>query len=173
MKKIEIRNANSQDVLNLSVLKKQVFISTYALEGIRSDFSRHINAEFSIEKTSKELNDKNKITLIAEHKDCIIGYAEIILNSNCNDLTENSPELSKLYVFEHFKGKGVGYSLISESENIARNKGFQGLWLTVYHLNRNAILFYKKQDYKIIGKTDFEMENQKYENKIMFKKLNK
>jgi ribosomal protein S18 acetylase RimI-like enzyme len=63
------------------------------------------------------------------------------------------------------------YSLISESENISGNKGFQGLRLTVYHLNRNAILFYKKQDYKIIGKTVFEMENQKYENKIMFKKF--
>ncbi len=171
MKEIKIRRANITDVLNLSVLKKQVFISTYAINGIRKDFSEYINTEFSVNNTENAINDKNNIILIAESNGFMVGCAEMCLLSNCPETKDNSPELAILYVFEHFKEKGVGYSLISEVENLVKEKGFSGLWLTVYYLNKNAISFYKRQNYKIIGSTFFEMGGNKYENKIMYKRI--
>ncbi|MCK5170320.1 MAG: GNAT family N-acetyltransferase [Bacteroidales bacterium] len=168
---IKIRKAELTDALNLLVLKKQVFISTYAINGIRKDFSEYINAEFSVNNTENAINDKNKIILIAESNGFMVGCAEINLLSNCPETKDNGPELNIMYVFEHFKGKGVGYSLISKIENLVKEKGFPGLWLTVYHLNENAISFYKRQNYKIIGSTFFEMGGNKYENKIMNKRI--
>ncbi len=163
---IKIRKAELNDALNLSVLKKQVFISTYAINGIRKDFSEYINTEFTVNNTENAINDKNNIILIAESNGFMVGCAEISLLSNCPETKDNIPELTILYVFEHFKEKGVGYSLISEVENLVKEKSFPGLWLTVYHLNENAISFYKKQKYKIIGSTFFEMGGNKYDNKI-------
>ena len=169
---IKIRKAELTDTLNLSVLKKQVFISTYAINGIRKDFSEYINTEFTVNNTENAINNKNNIILIAESNGFMVGCAEISLLSNCPEIKDNSPELTILYVFEHFKGKGVGWSLISEAENLVKEKGFSGLWLTVYHLNENAISFYKRQNYKIIGNTFFEMDGKKYENRIMLKSFN-
>lgn len=171
MKEIKIRRANITDALNLSVLKKQVFISTYAINGIRKDFSEYINTEFTVNNTENAINDKNNIILIAESNGFLVGCAEMCLLSNCPETKDNSPELTILYVLEHFKEKGAGYSLISEVENLVKEKGFSGLWLTVYHLNENAISFYKRQKYKIIGSTFFEMGGNKYENEIMYKRI--
>lgn len=171
MNGITIRKAIKSDALNLSVLKNQVFISTYAIDGIREDFSKYISQEFSVEKIENELNDENKIVLLAENKEFLIACAEIDLKNNCPEVNDNSPELTVLYVFEHFKGKGVGYALISEAEKLVKEKGFSGLWLTVYHQNRNALSFYKRQYYKVVGNTYFELGSVKYENKIMLKKF--
>lgn len=171
MKEIKIRRANITDALNLSVLKKQVFISTYAINGIRKDFSEYINTEFTVNNIENAINDKNNIILIAESDGFMVGCAEINLLSNCPETKDNSPELTILYVFEYCKEKGAGYSLISKTENLVKAKGFLGLWLTVYHLNENAISFYKRQNYKIIGSTFFEMSGNKYENKIMYKRI--
>lgn len=171
MKGLIIRRALEADVLNISVLKKQVFISTYALSGINIEFSKHINYEFSEEKIRENILDSQKIILVAERKDFLIGIAEIFLNSTCKEAGSLSPELNVLYVFEHLKGKGIGFKLISECENIVKEHNFPGLWLTVYHQNKNAINFYERQLYKDIGQFYFEMEGKKHENRIMFKRF--
>ena len=134
--------------------------------GLTSKTQRDNNTNFE-----NAINDKNNIILIAESNGFLVGCAEISLLSNCPETKDNSPELTILYVFEHFKEKGVGYSLISKTENLVKEKGFSELWLTVYHLNENAISFYKRQNYKIIGSTFFEMGGNKYENKIMYKRI--
>ena len=171
MSELKIRRAEELDILNLSVLKKQVFISTYAIEGIDKDFSNHITTNFSVDKIEEDLNDKSKIILLAENKGFLIACAEIFLNSFCKETGDSSPELNVLYVFEHAKGKSVGYKLITEAENILKEMNFPGLWLTVYHENMNAIKFYQRQSYNDIGLWLFEMEGEKYENRIMFKNL--
>lgn len=171
MKNIKIRRATKEDVLNLSVLKKQVFISTYAIDGIRKDFSEYITSEFSEENLQENLKDENRIVLVAEQNDFLIGCAEIEINNRCNETKDNSPELTVLYVFEHAKGKGIGYRLITECESIVKRLNYPGLWLTVYHQNFNAIQFYNRQQYKDIGQWFFEMGGEKHENRIMFKRF--
>jgi len=171
MIELKIRRATIKDTRNLSVLKKQVFISTYALDGINQDFSNHINSELSEEKIENDLKDKNRIILLAEKNGFLIGCAEVFINSICKETGDSSPELNVLYVFEHAKGIGVGYSLISEAEQILKEMNFPGLWLTVYHKNFNAIKFYERQSYKDIGLWLFEMEGEKHENRIMFKRF--
>lgn len=169
MKGLKIRKATREDVLNLSVLKKQVFISTYALNGINKDFSSHITKAFSENEILNNIEDPEKIVLLAEKHGFLIGCAEIGINSTCKETNNSSPELMVLYVFEHVKGQGVGYSLITDSERIAKEMKFPGLWLTVYHKNNEAIKFYLRQSYRDIGKWDFEMEGKSYENRIMYK----
>lgn len=169
MKNLIVRRATTEDALNLSVLKKQVFISTYALSGINNDFSSHITSEFSIENTENQITNSNTIVLLAEKNGFLVGCAELVLNSTCKETGNSSPELNVLYVLEQMKGKGVGYKLISESESILKAKSYPGIWLTVYHKNMAAIEFYKRQSYKDIGRYDFEMGGKFYENRIMYK----
>ncbi|PLX13787.1 MAG: hypothetical protein C0597_11140 [Marinilabiliales bacterium] len=168
---IKIRKATKSDVRNLSVLKKQVFISTYALDGINGEFSNHITKTFSEDEILKSIEEPDKITLLAEKDGFLLGCAEIVLNSTCKETGNKSPKLYVLYVFEHAKGKGIGYQLITESEKLVKELGYAGLWLTVYHENRAAINFYLRQLYKDIGAFQFEMEGNFYENRILYKDL--
>lgn len=48
-----------------------------------------------------------------------------------------------------------------------KKKGFKTAWLTVYHRNERALKFYKKNNFKKIGITYFEMGGNQYENKVM------
>lgn len=171
MKELLIRKAKESDILNISVFKKQVFISTYALSGINEEFSNHITSHFSIEKIRENVFDENMLVLLAEREGFLVGLAEIFLNSTCKETENSSPELNVLYVFEHFKGQGIGYKLITECEREVKQMGMPGLWLTVYHQNQNAIKFYNRQNYRDVGMYLFEMEGKKYENRIMFKQF--
>ncbi len=172
MEGLTIRTANRKDILNLSVLKKQVFINTYALNGIDSEFSNHITKNLSEDMILKSIEDENKLILLAEKDEFLLGCAELFLNSTCQETKNKSPELNVLYVFEHAKNKGVGYKLLTESERVAKRMDYPGMWLTVYHENFNAIKFYLRQSYKDIGTFQFEMEGKFHENRIMYKAFN-
>jgi ribosomal protein S18 acetylase RimI-like enzyme len=170
-KSIRIRQAEESDSLNLCMLKIQVWLHTYATEGIRSEFSEYLSEEFTREKMRKMLMDKDKITLVAEQEGHLLACVELdwkSYNSNCDG---NAPELTVLYVSEHFHGQGVGFQLLSEMERLVREAGCAGLWLTVFHENVRAIAFYERQDYKCVGKTYFSMGENQYENWIMYKEF--
>ena len=70
-----------------------------------------------------------------------------------------------------FCGKGIGQQLLQEIEKIVIAKNIYEMWLWVLISNHRAISFYEKQDYKTIGNAYFQMETNKYENKVMHKTL--
>jgi len=75
-----IRAAEISDVNNLTVLKQQVWIATYAVEGIRTEFSTYVLSEFTSDKLLETILDKNKILLIAEIDNHLVGCVEVNLS---------------------------------------------------------------------------------------------
>lgn len=166
--KLVIRSADIIDIENITVLKQQVWISTYAVEGIRSEFSNYVLSEFTSKNIRKTILDREKKILIAEIDNHIIGCVEIDFNSKCPiPIGQNYPEITELYVLERFSGIGVGSELLVEVMAVLRKRNITNTWLTVYHKNERALEFYKKKDFKMIGITEFEMDGNKYENKVM------
>lgn len=49
------------------------------------------------------------------------------------------------YVFEEYRGKGVYRSLLKTLEDVARAKGFSGVWVSTYNFECPAL--YKKMGY--------------------------
>jgi ribosomal protein S18 acetylase RimI-like enzyme len=80
-----------------------------------------------------------------------------------------APELNKLYILEWFCGKGIGNRLMQEAEHTVRQRGATQMWLWVLESNTRAISFYEKLSYKHIGEASFQMEVNKYDNKVMLK----
>lgn len=167
-----IRKVKPTDLINLIVLKQQVWISTYATEGIIEEYSSYVLSEFSIESVGKSIIDKNKLTIIATDEDRIIGCAEILLEPvSPNPSIEPCPEITTLYVLERFQGLGVGKQLLTECIKFIKEMNFEKTWLTVYSRNEKAIRFYDKQNFIQIGETDFQLGESKYKNHIMMKKI--
>jgi diamine N-acetyltransferase len=73
MENIIIRKARVEDARNLTVLKQQVWISTYAEEGIRNEFSQYVLAEFTSEQIAGKLGDPRFETWIAMNGEHLVG----------------------------------------------------------------------------------------------------
>jgi ribosomal protein S18 acetylase RimI-like enzyme len=168
MNSINLRLANLDDVTNLVVLKQQVWVSTYAIEGIQKEYSVYLLDIFTLENEKAILEDQHKFTLIAEFKGHLIGCAEVNLNpSESIPQIENIPEISRLYVLERFCGKGIGKMLLNETISALKKINYNGVWLSAYHKNQRAINFYKQNGFNDIGKLLFDMNGNKYENRIL------
>ncbi len=167
MDKLIIRPAEPGDIPNLTVLKQQVWIATYATEGIRKEFSRYVLDEFTEENTGRQIGDKLKLILLAEINDHLLGCIELNYSEVCPVEAVSGPEIAVLYVLEKFCGKGIGKALLDRVVIELKNAGYTNVWLTVYFKNENAIGFYKRMNFTEIGKTWFNLGENQYENKVM------
>lgn len=169
---ITIRRAELTDLENLSVLKQQVWISTYATEGLTEEFSRYVLSEYSLENERKSITDKNKQILVATINECMVGCSEVLLSpKKPTNLVEPCLEISTLYILERFQGIGVGKQLLTECIKNIEQMHFDKVWLTVYFKNEKAIEFYTSQNFNCIGDTDFPLGDNKYKNYIMLKNI--
>ena len=171
METINIRKADLGDASNLTVLKQQVWIATYAVEGIRTEFSDYVLSTFTVEKIRNSILDNNKFIYIAEIDNHLIGCLEIAFNVKCPVETETGPEIAVLYLLERYTGMGIGKTLLNRSLSLCDELKFISVWLTVYLKNEKAINFYLKQNFIDAGTTYFEMGGNRYENKIMIRKI--
>ena len=168
---IIFRPAVPGDALRLSFLFQHVYIDTYGTEGITTEFANFMSRRFAPERIEGLIAADPGLLTVATYKDHIIGAAEMIRDATSPVGDVRAPELSKLYVLERFCGKGVGYGLLREVERRAREQAATQLWLEVYALNPRAIAFYKRQGYRDIGQNWFQMEVNRYENRVMLKDL--
>ncbi len=92
----------------------------------------------------------------------LIGYIAINLESTFEH-ADNGYEVDTLYVQEHFKGKGIGRSLLAE----VGSKYGNSHWLSTWIKNESAIEFYQYLGFKDIGKVYFTLEGEQHENRIL------
>ena len=93
--------------------------------------------------TPQELEEERGNTCIAAFEE------EDILG--CCMLVEENPQtvrLRQMAVLNDLQGKGIGRALMSFAENIARDLGYKVLAM---HARKNALGFYEKMGYKVVG----------------------
>lgn len=170
--KVIIRKAKPTDLKNLAVLKQQVWISTYATEGLIEEFSDYVLSEYSLKNVRRAISDKQKLILIATIHEFVIGCAEILLTPQSPiESVEPCIEISTLYILERFQGMGIGKKLLVECINEIKQLEYNKAWLTVYHKNYKAIEFYTSQNFNNIGETDFILGKDKHKNLIYLKSI--
>jgi ribosomal protein S18 acetylase RimI-like enzyme len=70
-----------------------------------------------------------------------------------------------------FVRRGVGTLLLRHVEALASAGGASTLWLTSWVGNTRALAFYSSQGYKELGATEYEFENERFENRLFAKAL--
>jgi ribosomal protein S18 acetylase RimI-like enzyme len=166
----QLRQANSDDSLCLSVLAMQVFLDTYALEGIRPQIAREVLSAYSQAEFAKAVADPNSYVVVAEVKDNLVGFAQVTFGA-CHTLAPEGvqAELLRLYVQEPFTGAKVGTQLLAEAERVAAMSGASVLWLTPWVHNHRALAFYARRGYIDYGLTYFTFEGESHENRVVAK----
>lgn len=155
-----IRKALPSDCLNLAALSLQVWLHTYAPQGIRSSLSQYALSTFTEEYFIKLLETESVDIRVFEQDSHLIGFIVADLNSTFEGCS--GYEIVTLYVSQHFHGKGVGRQLLKEIENA---HGWP-YWLSAWVNNHDAIGFYHKLGFNIVGELTFNLEGEQHRNHV-------
>ena len=166
-----IRPAAARDVRNLAALATQVWLHTYALEGVRDALSDYVLQELTPAKFSALLSQPEIDLLVCEQESCLLGYLKMNSSAACPQDEENTTEIETVYVQEHHIGTGAGRALLDAACEVARARGAQKLWLSVYHENAAALAFYDRLDFQMVGDTWWRWDDERYRNLVLTRKL--
>ena len=169
---LALRDAVPEDALCLSVLAMQVFLDTYANDGIRPELAREVLTTYSQAAFGEAIAHERSCILVAELKGHLVGFAQVTRGAR-HDLAPAGvqAELLRLYVQEPFTGAKVGTQLLARAEHVAARAGASVLWLTPWVHNLRARAFYAKRGYEDYGITYFTFENESHENRVLAKPL--
>ena len=82
----------------------------------------------------------------------LLPDSKINVNAPLEDFAEKSClELERIYLNKEAAGKGVGKKLVELTFKIANQHNKDIVWLKAMDTNDNAIAFYKKMGFQIIG----------------------
>jgi diamine N-acetyltransferase len=171
-----LRMASPQDAVTISALSIQVFLDTYATEGVRPDLAREAHAEYSIDAFARRLAEPQRRFVLAEvlseAGDGLVGFAEVLLSSAPSPAGALAgAELVRLYVQPKAQRTNIGRSLLTRAEQLAQAVSIKCLWLTAWEGNHNARAFYARVGYVDVGATTYAFQGQTYSNRVLAKRL--
>ena len=93
-------------------------------------------------------DDENTIHFGLYQNERLIGIISIFKEKNDLFSETNQFQIRGMAVLEEFQGKGFGAELVKEAENHCISLNTDVIW---FNARENAVPFYKKLDYIIIG----------------------
>ena len=172
MTSLHIRPGTTEDIPSLSALAIQVYLDTYATQGVSPSLARQALSDLSCEAFSRSLQQPSRrllmATLGAEPGDGLVGFAELETTPQpAPGLTLPGAELVRLYVQPAYQRAGVGAQLIAAAEQAAAQAGLSSLWLTAWDGNHRALAFYARRGYMDEGGTIHQIEDQSVGNRVL------
>ena len=169
---ITFRAARPDDALCLGVLSTQVFLDTYATQGIRPAVAREVLALHSVAVYEALLADAGVTILVAECAGHLVGFSQVGNGVGNEQLPPAAAaELKRLYVQERFAGRGVGRDLLRQAEKSAAALGADLLWLQAWVGNTRALQFYPRCGYEDLGGTVYTIEGEDFPNRLFGKRV--
>ncbi|GAB3251702.1 GNAT family N-acetyltransferase [Chitinimonas naiadis] len=158
-----IRPAEQKDCLNLAALSLQVWLHTYAMEGMRDEISRYALTTFTPDYFAQRIASPRYRLYVKTSGYHLLGFISVDLAASCPVDANAGLEVETLYVHVHFKGQSIGSQLLRTALAELGPK----LWLTTWVHNTQAIGFYRAFGFTDIGATWFEMEGEQHENRVL------
>jgi diamine N-acetyltransferase len=149
---ITIRVATTDDVEAIVSLGIRTFRDTFDEVNTAEDMMMYLNSTFTLKRITEEISERGSSFFLAEQESEIIGYARVRSSEKPAGLgDEKAIEIERLYADKRFLGKRVGYLLMSECLQYARDNNAKWVWLGVWESNERAIAFYKRWGFEKFG----------------------
>jgi GNAT superfamily N-acetyltransferase len=169
---LAFRPAVASDALCIGVLATQVFLDTYATDGIRPTLAREVLEFLSTDAVTAQLAAPDLRFIVAEREGHLVGFAQLTMGAEQPLVpARSSAQLNRLYVQERFTGRGIGAALLACAQALAWEEGAAVLWLTAWVGNERALAFYPRQGYADVGPSIYEFQGERHENRVFAKTL--
>lgn len=168
---IIVTKITENDILELQEIGRKTFSETFSENNTEESMNEYLEASFSTEKMTTELNDKNSEFYFAKINEEVIGYLKLNIGSSQTEIKDdNALEIERIYVSKDFHGKKVGQILYEKAIEIASQKKVDYVWLGVWENNQRAIKFYQKNGFVEFDKHIFRLGDEEQTDIMM--KLN-
>jgi len=174
MPQIDIRRATVDDAKSLTDLSYTTFWDAFAHhpKNAPDDLAHYMRQAFSVEQIADELNDPRAVFLVAEIEGELAGYAKLVCDHIEPGISGEKPiELNRLYSQQKFLGQGVGQTLMDACFDLARENGFDTIWLGVWEYNPRAQRFYEKNGFREVGSHTFVLGSDPQTDLLMQKEI--
>lgn len=148
---IEVKNDSQVELL--AQLAKEIWTTHFSRMITREILEVIIEAVQSKEAIAKQMDDGLLYYLIPG-KRSPAGYFAYSFS-----VPESELFLSKLYILEEERSKGIGRQVLRHLETICRDESISRIRLTVYHKNTSAIEAYKKMGFNPSGTIHRDLGN--------------
>lgn len=160
MENIYTKRVTLNEIDQLQKICRQTFSETFSEGNTEEDMTKYLEENFSLERLTAELNNKNSEFYFAVCDNNIIGYLKLNFGESQTELKDDKAlEIERIYVLRDFHGKNVGQLLYGKAIQIARQKNAGYVWLGVWEKNPRAINFYKKNGFVEFDKHIFKLGN--------------
>ena len=160
MENIKVVRVTLNDIDQLQKIGRQTFSETFSAGNTEENMRKYLDGDFSLEKLTAELNDKNSEIYFATLDNNVIGYLKLNFGQSQTELKDDKAlEIERIYVLKEFHGKNVGQILYEKAMQIARQTNANYVWLGVWEENPRAINFYKKNGFVEFDKHIFKLGN--------------
>lgn len=154
---MQIRQAIEQDAASIAAICHTQFQVAHK-EGISpDDLQFYVDKTFSKAAVDADLADKETTHFVAtDEAETILGCINVgKVHLPQASHIDTAMEITRLYIQPAYIGKGVASALMDKVKALARSKQKESLWLHVYKGNADAINFYKKWGFHIVGELNF------------------
>jgi ribosomal protein S18 acetylase RimI-like enzyme len=162
MESISIVPVSIQDLLKLQNISRSTFAQTFDEHNNPEDMEAYLNTNFSAEKLSTELNNKNSKFYFAINNEVneVVGYLKVNTgDAQSEKMDLNAFEIERIYVDKAYFGKKVGQLLFNKAIEIAKSIKVSYVWLGVWEENHRALAFYTKNGFIAFDKHIFKLGN--------------
>lgn len=160
MENITIQKVTLNDVNQLQKIGKLTFSETFSGDNSEEDMKKYLDENFSTEKLTDELNNKNSEFYFAKLENTVIGYLKLNFGESQTELKDNKAlEIERIYVPKEYHGQSVGQILYEKAIQVAKQKDTDYVWLGVWEENLRALSFYKKNGFVEFDKHIFKLGN--------------
>ena len=155
---VSIRAIQEEEYELLIPLAIQTFIESHGHSAPAKDIAHYLSQAFSQKQVLTELSDNKNIFHFLLFKDEIIGYSKIILNQKSADSRlNNCTKLERIYLLQSHHNLKLGAELLKFNIDYSKRFGDRGMWLFTWTENHQAIKFYDRFGFTIIGSYNFKI----------------
>ena len=166
---MDIRLATKSDVAELSALSSQVFLSAYGDAAPEQDIASHVESYFSEAVVGTEMQRDDVSYLMAIDGLRCAGMLKMREAHLPEVLRGQSVvEVQQLYVSLNFQRRGVGGLLLDAAVAETRDRGINGIWLSVWADADWAMNFYTRYGFTSLAQVPFMMADTEFVDHVMW-----
>ena len=154
---MRFRVVERHEAERLTDLMRRLFVASYGHSSTPENVQAFLDGVYTPEKQRAEIDNPHIYSCVLEDGDAWAGFTQIRFAASKPDAVPlaNGAELGRIYLDPAYQGRALGGRLLGHVEAVARERGRDGFWASVWQQAPQAIAFYRKNGFEIVGTTTF------------------
>jgi GNAT superfamily N-acetyltransferase len=165
---LRVRRATERDAGALAAVGRASFSEAYGPSSKPGDLADHLHRHFRAEVIRDEMARPGCDYWLAEVGGAPAGLAKTRSDRSPDELPRpKCLELELLYIAPTFQRRGAGHALLDRVQALAVERGFGGIWLSVWEEAHWAVSFYEKRGFSAFAKHRFTVGRSEFTDELM------